>query len=212
MNKLDILNLTPGLIYEVLCGTYNPNKLPNLAPMGIRLNPELVLYPYITSQTFKNIEKTESCSLNFSDDAWIFTWACFEKDRVKPFLKAGLHTNSPVLKGATAVVECNIKQITSISEEARCAVKCQPIDVKVQPKFVPFSRAFSLIIEMLIHATRIAHYETLDDKNKVHELKQYILYYAQIINRVARTDYPIIAEYILKQVGLNNASDSKNSK
>ncbi len=207
MNKLDILNLTPGLLYEVLCGTYTPNELPNLAPMGIRLNHELVLFPYITSQTFKNIEKTQSCSLNFSDDAWIFTWACFEKDRVKPFLKAGLHTNSPVLLGATAVVECKIKQITSTSDESRCAVKCQPIYVKVQPKFVPFTRAFSLIVEMLIHATRIAHFKALGDKNKVHELKQYILYYAQIITRVARTDYPIIAEYILKQVGLKNASD-----
>jgi hypothetical protein len=207
MNLLKALNLKPGFIYEILCGTYSPNGVPNLAPIGLRLDNELVLAPYVTTQTYKNLETTRCCSINFSEEAWIFAWACFEKERLQPYLSAGKKSQCPVLRGALAYVECKIEQIMTTTDKTRPLVICRPVHVELQEKFMPFTRAFSLLVEMLIHSTRIAHFEDLGDLRKVQELKQDILKYSRIIQRVANTEFPAIVDYILKQVGLEHASD-----
>jgi len=207
MNLLKVLNLKPGFIYEILCGTYSPNGVLNLAPMGIRLDKELVLAPYVTTQTYKNLEATRCCSINFSENAWIFVWACFEKERLQPYLDAGKKSQCPVLRDALAIVECKIEQIVATSDKTRPLVICYPVHVEIQKKFVPFTRAFSLLIEMLIRATRITPFEDQGDLWKVQELKQDILKYSRIIQRVANTEFPVIVDYILKQVGLEHASD-----
>lgn len=207
MNLLKTLNLKPGFIYEILCGTYSPNRVPNLAPMGIRLDNELVLAPYVTTQTYKNLETARCCSMNFSENAWIFAWACFEKERLQPYLSVGKKSQCPVLLDALAIVECKIEQIVTTSDKTRPLVICRPIHVELQDKFVPFTRAFSLLVEMLIHATRITPFKDLGDLRKVQELKQDILKYSRIIQRVANTEFPAIVNYILKKVGLEHASD-----
>jgi hypothetical protein len=207
MNRLKALNLKPGVIYEILCGTYDSKGVPNLAPMGTRLDTELVLTPYVTTQTYKNLEVTRCCSINFSEDAWIFAWACFEKERLRPYLNMGKKVQCPVLNDALAIVECRIEKIVAISDKTRPLVICRPIHVELQEKFVPFTRAFSLLIEMLIHATRIAPFQDVGDLRKVQELKQDILKCSQIIQRVSNTEFPAIVAYILKQVGLEHASD-----
>ena len=161
MNLLPVLNLKPGIIYEILCGTYSPDGTPNFAPMGIRLDNELVLAPYKTTQTYKNLEATGCCSINFSENAWIFAWACFEKERLQSYFTPGKKVPCPVLHDALAIVECNIEQIEATSDKLRHLVICRPIHVELQEKFVPFTRAFSLLIEMLIWATRITPFEDL---------------------------------------------------
>ena len=212
MNLLKELNLKPEIIYESICGTYNPDGSPNMAPMGVRLSKGLVLTPYVTTQTARNLRATRACSINFSDNAWIFAWACFngagEKERLRRHLKLGKKIKCPVLRDATAMVECKIDQIETSPDKARDSVFCQPVHVEVQSKFVPFTRAFSLFIEMLINASRIHPFEALENQNKVQELKQEITKYAQIIQRVAHTEYPAIVNYVLKKVGLENVGES----
>jgi len=80
--------------------------------------------------------------------------------------------------------------------------------VEVKRKFVPYTRAFSLLVEMLIHASRIPPFEAQEDQSEVQILKQEIKKYAQIIQRVASTEYPTIVDYVLKKVGLENAGES----
>ncbi|MFQ6125615.1 MAG: DUF447 domain-containing protein [Candidatus Heimdallarchaeota archaeon] len=212
MNLLKELNLKPGIIYETICGTYNPDGTPNLAPMGVRLGQGLILFPYVTTQTSKNIKITRACSINFSDNAWIFTWACIngaeEKKMLMQCLRSGRKINCPVLYDAIALVECQIDRIETSQDKTRDLVFCKPVYVEVKRKFVPYTRAFSLLIEMLIHASRIRPFEALEDQNKVFMLKKEIKKYAQIIQRVASTEYPAIVDYILKKVGLENAGES----
>lgn len=212
MNLLNKLNLKPGIIYETICGTYNPDGTPNLAPMGVRLSQGLVLFPYVTTQTSRNLRTTRACSLNFSDDAWIFTWACFdgteEKKILRQRLRSGEKINCPVLHDALAVVECQIDRIETSQDKTRDSIFCKPVHVEVKRKFVPYTRAFSLLVEMLIHVSRIPLFEALEDQTKVLLLKQEIKKYAKIIQRVASTEYPAIVDYVLKKVGLENVGES----
>jgi len=212
VNLLKELNLKPGIIYEIICGTYNPDGTSNLAPMGVGLSKGLVLSPYETTQTARNLRAIRACSINFSDDAWIFTWACFdgteEKKLLRQRLRSGKKINCPVLLDATAVVECKIDRIETSQDKVRDSVFCKPIHVEVKRKFVPYTRAFSLLVEMLIHASRIPPFEAQEDQSKVQIIKQEIKKNAQIIQRVASTEYPTIVDYVLKKVGLENAGES----
>ncbi|NVM28240.1 MAG: DUF447 family protein [Candidatus Helarchaeota archaeon] len=184
------LNLIPNYIYETIVTTYNvEDNLPNAAPMGIMLLDEqkVVISPFVTTQTFKNIKTNKAAVINFTQDLEIFYRSTFSEMRPKlpeiVFEKAN-EVEAPVLKDALAFLEIRAQEIQIerdrskiIGEIARWVATASP--------FHPLNRGYNLVLESLVHATRIIAFK--DDMRKVTTLKNLIKRYQEIVEKVAPT-------------------------
>jgi hypothetical protein len=188
MNILSKLNLNPAYIYETIVTTYNPqDKMPNAAPMGIAFHNEktVVISPYMTTQTFKNIEQTHYAVINFIYNLDSFFESAFSTNRPKLPLqrfKPSKKVPVPGLKDAFAHVEVEVSEIQKEATRAKIIAEIKTWDVGQIPCF-PINRGYNLVLESIIHATRIVEFR--DDEKLVGPLIELIRNYRTIVTKVA---------------------------
>jgi len=188
MNILSKLNLNPNFVYETIVTTYNPqDKMPNAAPMGIifRDAGTVVISPYMTTQTFKNIEQTHCAVINFIYDLDFFFESAFSTTRPKLPLhrfKPSKKVTVPCLKDAFAHVEVEALEIQKEEKRAKIIAKITTWDVAEIPCF-PINRGYNLVLESIIHATRIVEFR--NDEKLVSPLIELIKNYRTLVTRVA---------------------------
>ena len=188
MNILTKLNLIPNYIYETLVTTYNSeDKTPNAAPMGISLlnEKEVVIAPYITTQTFRNIEQTGCAVINFTYNLDLFFESTFSTQRPKlpsQLFKQSKKVEAPFLKDAFARIEVKILEIQKDTKRAKIRAAIIGWD-STQIPFFPINRGYNLVLESMIHATRILEFE--NEEEIIGPLKELILKYRTIVNKVA---------------------------
>jgi len=188
MNILSKLNLNPTYIYETIVTTYHPqDKMPNAAPMGIMFRDEktVVISPYMTTQTFKNIEQTHCAVINFIYDLDFFFESAFSANRPKLPLhqfKPSRKVPAPCLKDAFAHVEVEALEIQKEGNQAKVLAKIITWDVAQIP-CGPINRGYNLVLESIIHATRIVEFR--DDEKLVEPLIELIRKYRILVTKVA---------------------------
>ena len=188
MNILAKLNLNPGYIYETIVTTYNPqDKMPNAAPMGIAFHDEktVVISPYMTTQTFKNIQQTRYAVINFIYDLDTFFESAFGTNKPKLPLhrfKPSKKVPVPGLKDAFAYVEVETLEIQKDASRAKIIAEIKTWDVGQIPCF-PINRGYNLVLESIIHATRIVEFR--DDEKLVGPLITLIKQYSTLVTKVA---------------------------
>jgi hypothetical protein len=182
--SLSDLGFIKNCIFEAIVSTYSIENLPNAAPMGIMTDDmqSLIIKPYTTSQTYRNILLQKCAVINITSDPIIYYKTTFKDDKLPlDWFEKADKVNAPKLKNADAFIEVKVNEIENIKDRAK--VLCEVINIasaKVKPK--AYCRATFAVIESIIHTTRINFQK---DEKKVEELTRLVKHYYALVERVA---------------------------
>jgi len=199
-NSLDIY---PNTIYEVILTTYDINGTANAAPMGITFDKEnkVIIRPFLQTKTFENLWKNDECIINFTYSPELFVKATlFKEEFSSNNFKKSIHVNAPILlTDENNHIAVKIHQKNEEAESKRAIFIGKIVHSNLNPiSMKPITRAFSSLLEILIHSTRVIHYTKVDGENSplVNELMLIIDHHTDIIKRV--TSEQIYTELLKK--------------
>ena len=184
------LPLEKGIIYETIVSTFNDKGKPNAAPMGVSINSagDLILRTFYQTDTYQNLHQSKICIINLTCNPELYViCALFQDELPEDTFEIIPEINAPVLK------ECNSRYIAAevkneMIELERAIFECKIVQLKIVEGFnPPYTRAFSSLIEILIHATRVIHFSKTEGpaSPKVARLRELIKHNANIIERVS---------------------------
>lgn len=178
MTNLQDLGFRDGMIGETIVSTCDSDGKPNAAPMGIVVkNPDqLLIRPYVSSLTYKNIKKTKTAVVNLTFDTQLFYVTAFKEASPDGKLSPELFEKSqtvfaPRLKTANAFVEVSVHKTFSFgADRAEFVCNVQLVEsLDVLPQV--YCRAQFATIEAIVHATRIELFLTGNEQQQKHSLK-----------------------------------------
>jgi hypothetical protein len=190
----DDIPLDQNIIYETIVSTYNDDSTPNASTMGIILdsNKHIIIKPFLETDTCNNLLKRMECIVNFTQDPKLFvTSSLFQEEFKEDQFKKETSVNAPLLK------ECqnNYVALKVISHEQiapyRMSFICKIVKAKSELNISkPYTRAFSSLIEILIHATRIMVFSKNPVKNYpvIKLLITQVNFHSNIIRRVSEKE------------------------
>lgn len=166
-------------IYEAIATTFNKNKKPNSAAIGIYTKNfrTIVIELYKTSKTYKNIIREKEFAINFTDNISLFYKSSISKRGLR-YLKSK-KINAPILKDADGYLELKSIGIEDLNDKVR--IESEVIDSKINKNIILINRAKSLALESIINATKIPYVSGYEKKF----LKREIRKYCRSIKRVA---------------------------
>jgi hypothetical protein len=145
------------MILEGIVTTLSPERQVNIAPMGPEVNLDmrcLVLRPFRTAQTYRNLKAHGEGVFHVTDNAYLLAQAAIGAVEPLPELIPANRVSGFVLREACRYYEFQVRALDDREERAR-------IDVEVlyagrQRDFFGFNRAKHAILEAAILATRTA--------------------------------------------------------
>jgi len=179
-------------IVETIISTFDKNRNPIAAPMGVSAEDEkhITLSIYKTTKTYKNLKEKKCGVANITSDPTLFHRTVF-KD-VNPggklpndWFTHASNVDAPYLRNTDAFIEFRVTNLTGSGEKAKVRCRVQKIVVARKDLLQVYHRAKSAVIESIIHATRIEIFLATDEKKKAKELIELVNHYTKIVNRVA---------------------------
>jgi hypothetical protein len=182
-----------GVISEVILSTYNSNKEPNSAPMGMVMLDEqhLAVDIYNTSSTCQSIKQNKCAVVNLTCNIEFFYRSAIKEANPSgrlpsDWFKNSRGVNAPKLKLADATVEVSAQEMVPLANgKTHFVFKVESIQAPCKyPQ--AYSRALPLTVEAIIHATRVK--ALTNDQTKQKKLEQLlglIESYSEIVSRVA---------------------------
>ncbi len=209
MAKLVDLGFLRGVIAETIVSSYDRDGAPNAAPMGVILedDQQLVINLFSSSTTCKNIEVNRCAVVNLSSDIMVFYKAAFKEVNPDGKLPIGWFERSgsvyaPRLSLADASIDVSVSNLRPLdSKRIHAAFRAEFILAKQKYPQV-YSRAFSLTLEAIIHATRVkALINNKKDQNRVGKLIEMIADCNYVVNNVApNSSYSMVMADLTKRV------------
>jgi len=179
-------------LYEAIVTTLNNNPKDsgikyNAAPMGVFFQDEkhLIIKPFITTNTFKNLKHHGYACINFTNNIALFYKAAIKKSELSmsDFL-VNEKINVPFLKDSKAYFEVISEKISVDKDENRATIHFKITDYKILNfNIEPYARGDFVVLESIIHFTRINFLMEKDPK-KGKKLISKILDYNNFIKRV----------------------------
>jgi hypothetical protein len=181
ISSLERLGFPKKCIVETILVTRNQEGSHNAAPMGVtRDGATLIVRPFKSTQTFKNLSLGGDASINLSDDPRLFLATSF-KDEVDNQPKV----DERGLEGADATIHSETGAMYDESE-LRASFTLTPRDIKIKSPYpTVFSRGRSQAIEAIIHATRIQVFNEERRDSEVQKLKDKVKDNLDVIKRVS---------------------------
>lgn len=209
VNSLSDLGFIKNYVFEVIVSTYGVDHKPNAAPMGVMSDDmnRLIIKPYTTTQTYRNILLRKCAVINITSDPVIYSKTAFKGENpdnrvpIDWFEKADL-IDAPKLKMVDACIEVRTIEIESAKGD-RAKVLCEVVKIAPIVNITPkaYCRATFALIESIIQATRIEVFLSKDEKEKAEELIKLVKYYDALVKRVAPSSvYLDIMKGILKRI------------
>ena len=180
-NTLDLLGFTLNSFVETILVTRNLDGSFNPAPMGvIRQDGQLIIRPFKSSATYKNLVASDRVSINITDDPELFLITAFKDDFDE------LPTVSDwVLEGSDATIIADKISENSFSD-LQASFTLEPVTLSISNKMPRvFSRGRAEAIEAIIHATRIKVFHTESHEDKAKELLEKMNASFNIVMRVS---------------------------
>lgn len=181
------------IIYEAIITTFDRKNKPNAAPMGFTITKEkqVIIRPFKESDTYKNLQHQKACIVNITNDPDLFVKSTLFQDLLTDdFYNKSKMINAPILKACKGN-HIVLKVANETEEEERGIFYCDIINAELCKENVqPHTRAFSSLIEILIHTTRVIHFTKIKGPNdsNVKQLRELIEHHSQIISRVTNKD------------------------
>ncbi|MHA1220783.1 MAG: DUF447 domain-containing protein, partial [Candidatus Heimdallarchaeota archaeon] len=174
--------------------TYNQDGSPNAATMGVihTLYGEVYVKPFKETDTHKNLLRTNVCVVNYSLDPELYVKSSLFQEEFSAidFIESK-HVHAPILKDCqnnNLALEVLSKDETSEQLKTTFVCKAKYVNMKHDRPSV-FTRAFSSLIEILIHATRIIAFQNQPNRtDDILDLRALVDHHVKIILRVTQKD------------------------
>jgi hypothetical protein len=144
------------LVLEGIVTTLNDDASPNIAPMGPRVDAaisQIVLRPFQSSRTFRNLARSGEGVLHVTDDVELLARAAVDQLIPLPALIPAKTVAGVVLADACRWFEFRVCAIDQRDE--RSLIDCEVVDRGWHRDFFGFNRAKHAVVEAAILATRI---------------------------------------------------------
>ncbi|MEO8691040.1 MAG: DUF447 domain-containing protein [Solirubrobacteraceae bacterium] len=139
------------MIVETVTTTINADGSVNCAAMGVEWGDEvIVIKPYRSTRTLRNLEERGVAVVNLTDDILLFTQAALEDPR--PPTRPAAVVDGAVLADACSWREVTVDEIDATGARARVATRV--VGRGAGREFVGFSRASHAVLEASILASR----------------------------------------------------------
>jgi uncharacterized protein len=142
----------PGApIVETVTTTINPDGTVNCAAMGVEWGDEvIVIKPYLSTRTMRNLRATQAAVVNLTDDILLFTQAALGDPQ--PPTRPTATIDGAVLADACSWREVTVETIDESGPRAR--VTTRVVERGVGREFLGFNRARHAVLEASIIASR----------------------------------------------------------
>lgn len=184
MDNLTRIGFSENCIVETILVTMNENGVQNPAPMGVTRQGDILLVkPYKTSQTHRNLQRGGTAYINVTDDPLLFLNTAF-KDEIED----QVHIKEYELVDVDAVIPTEI--VDKREEHKLYSVfQLKPHSIKIiNSKPTVFSRGRSMAIEAIIHTTRIQVFQSEKRFNDVQRLVEKVKTNILIVKKVSCED------------------------
>ena len=144
------------MILEGIVTTLNDDGTPNVAPMGPLVDDgitRLVLRPYQTSRTYRNLKRSAGGVFHITDDVELLAHAATNTLHELPALVEARSIPGFILVDACRWYAFRVRELEDA--EPRTTIHCEVIDQGYQRDFIGFNRAKHAVLEAAILATRI---------------------------------------------------------
>lgn len=144
------------MILEGIVTTVSPEGTVNIAPMGPRVDPDwrrLVLRPFQTSQTYRNLKVHGEGVLHVTDDVLLLARAAVGPLEPLPELFPAEKVRGQVLREACRYYEFRVRSLDDRQE--RTEIEAEVVHGGRLRDFFGFNRARHAVLEAAILATRI---------------------------------------------------------
>lgn len=148
--------MTDELIVEGLVTSLDADGSPHLAPMGPRADraiSRLVLRPYRSSQTYRNLKRHGEGIFHITDDVELIARAAVGELPALPPLVEAQQVRGFVLADACRWFAFRVHRLDDAAE--RTTIVCDVVDRGTLRDFLGFNRAKHAVVEAAILATRI---------------------------------------------------------
>ena len=145
--------LSGAAIVETVTTTINPDGTVNCAARGVEWGDEtIVIKPYRSTRTLRNLQATGAAVVNLTDDILLFTQAALA-DPQPPTQPA------TTIDGAVLADACSWREVTVAAIDAsgpRARVTTRGVGRGAGREFLGFSRARHAVLEASIIASRVS--------------------------------------------------------
>jgi hypothetical protein len=143
--------LSGAAIVETVTTTINPDGTVNCAAMGVEWGDEIIVVkPYRSTRTLRNLRATGAAVVNLTDDILLFTEAALGDPH--PPTRATATTDGAVLADACSWREVTVETIDESGPRAR--VTTHVVGRGIGREFLGFNRARHAVLEASIIASR----------------------------------------------------------
>ena len=179
-------------IVETIVSTFDKNRNPTAAPIGVSMVDEnhITLSIFKTTKTYKNLEEKKCGAANITSDPIVFHRTVFkdvnsEGKLPKEWFTQASKVDAPYLRNADAFIEFRVIKLTESSEKVKVLCRVHKIRIIRKNLIQVYHRAKSAVIESIIHATRIEVFLAAGKNKKAKELIELVNHYNKIVNKVA---------------------------
>jgi hypothetical protein len=158
-------NIRDELILEGIVVTVDAEGAPNIAPMGPRVDRDisrLLLRPFQTSQTYRNLKATSCGVFHVTDDVDLLARAAVGQLNPPPNLTSIGGFPCPRLADACRWFAFRVESLDD--SDQRVAIACRAFARGELRPFFGFNRAKHAVVEAAILATRIG----IIPRNEIH--------------------------------------------
>jgi uncharacterized protein len=143
--------LSGAAIIETVTTTINPDGTVNCAAMGVEWGDDvIVIKPFPSTRTLRNLEATGTAVVNITDDILLFTQAALGDPQ--PPTRPATTIDGAVLADACSWREVTVDVIDPSEQRAR--VTTHIVDRGTGREFLGFNRASHAVLEASIIASR----------------------------------------------------------
>jgi uncharacterized protein len=183
-------------IAEGIVTTVNPDGSANISPMGPRVNREfthLVLRPFQTSTTYRNLKRTGEGVFHITDDVLLIARAAVARLAPVPALLPAPQVQGFLLADACRWFTFRVSRLDDSQE--RTTIDCTVIGSGNPRPFFGFNRAKHAVLEAAILATRIG---ILPSAEIIAELERLSIPVEKTAGRQEREAFEFLREYVLQ--------------
>jgi hypothetical protein len=148
--------LPEGKLLEGIVTTLNEDRSPHVAPMGPIVDAgftRLLLRPFRTSQTYRNLKRAKEGVLHVSDDVELFAKAAVGRLDELPSMLPASEVDGVILADTCRWYAFRVASIDDRQE--RTEITADVVAAGVRREFFGFNRAKHAVIEAAILATRV---------------------------------------------------------
>lgn len=145
-----------ALILEGIVTTRDENGRVNISPMGPQVTPamdQLVLRPYQSSRTYRNLRRTGQGVLHVTDDVELLARSAVGDVDPLPALAEAAEVDVPALADACRWYEFRVTDLDDSQD--RTTIHCTVVRRHFVREFFGFNRAKHAVLEAAILATRL---------------------------------------------------------